>query len=247
VQTALGEDCFSQFALEELRRMGAEPCRLPSAPEGIPLNVSCAMLTGGDRTFVSYTDGFPVTDETRQRIYQESKGAAICAMDSRFPEVYEQLHREGTALALDLGWDDKLSLEACRPLLELADYYTPNQKEAMKLTGTSTPQDAAKVLGEFFPRTVVKLDAEGVLIQERGVQSVIPVLPEYVYQDAVGAGDAFLAGFLYGLYHGKSLAECALYGNITGGKCVTAPGCLTAYCTEDELLERAERYRHFLP
>ena len=36
-------------------------------------------------------------------------------------------------------------------------------------------------------------------------------------------------------------------GNITGGKCVTAVGCLTAYCTEAELLEKAARYRSLLP
>ena len=115
------------------------------------------------------------------------------------------------------------------------------------ITGTNTPEEAARVLSEFFQKVVVKLDASGCLIQENGVQQVIPVIPEYVHQDSTGAGDAFLAGFLYGLYHDCSLAECVLYGNITGGKCVTAVGCLTAYCTEAELLEKAARYRSLLP
>ncbi len=67
-------------------------------------------------------------------------------------------------------------------MLELADFYTPNQKEALKITGTNTPEEAARVLSEFFQKVVVKLDASGCLIQENGVQQVIPVIPEYVHQ-----------------------------------------------------------------
>jgi sugar/nucleoside kinase (ribokinase family) len=79
-----------------------------------------------------------------------------------------------------------------------------------------------------------------------GAGQVIPSIPEYVHRDSTGAGDAFLAGFLYGLYHDCSAQECVLFGNITGGKCVTAVGCLTAWCTEQELLETAEAHRRLL-
>ena len=247
IQTGLGRDLFSGFAENAFREANVTPCNLCPDADGIPLNISTAMLTPGDRTFVSYSDGFPVTDDVRQRLYEDSKGAAICAMDLRFPEVYEQLHREGTLLTLDTGWDDELSIEKYRPFLELADYYTPNQKEALKITGAATPAEAARVLGQFFDRVVIKLDSSGCLIQEKGVQSVIPVIPTYVHQDSTGAGDAFLAGFLYGLYHDYPLDKCVLFGNITGGKCVTAVGCLTAFCTEAELLDTADTYRHLLP
>lgn len=247
IQTGLGDDLFSNFAREQFRSVGAEPFNLTPEAAGIPLNITAALLTPQDRTFVSYSDGLPVTDEMRQQLLEQSRGATICAMDPRFPEVYQQLHREGTLLTLDTGWDDDLTLENYRPLLELADYYVPNQQEALKITGTNSPEAAACVLEEFFPQVVIKLDSSGCLIREKGMQAVIPVIPEYVHQDSTGAGDAFLAGFLYGLYHNRSLAECVLYGNITGGKCVTAVGCLTAFCTEEELLEKTQRYHHLLP
>lgn len=247
IQTGLGEDLFSQFAREQFRSVGVEPFNLTPHTDEIPLNITAALLTPQDRTFVSYSDGLAVTDEMRQQLLDQSRGAKICAMDPRFPEVYEQLHREGTLLTLDTGWDDKLSIAHCRPLLELADYYIPNQQEAMKITGTASPEAAAHVLEDFFPQVVVKLDSAGCLICENGVQTVIPAIPEYVHRDSTGAGDAFLAGFLYGLYHSRPLAECVLFGNITGGKCVTAVGCLTALCTEEELLSTAQRYQDLLP
>ena len=58
---------------------------------------------------------------------------------------------------------------------------------------------------------------------------------EFQNVDSTGAGDAFLAGFIYGLMHDAPLATCIAYGNITGGKAVTAVGALSAYVTEAEL------------
>ena len=122
IQTGLGRDLFSAFAEDAFREAHVAPCNLCPDTDGIPLNITTAMLTPGDRTFVSYTDSIPVTDEVRQRVYEDSRGAAICAMDLRFPEVYAQLKKEGTLLTLDTGWDDELSIEKYRPFLELADF-----------------------------------------------------------------------------------------------------------------------------
>lgn len=95
----------------------------------------------GRPNLLLYSDGFPVTDTVLEQVYADSKGASICAMDLRFPEVYRQLHQEGTLLTLDTGWDDEMSIEKYRPMLGLADFYTPNQKEALKITGTNTPEE----------------------------------------------------------------------------------------------------------
>ena len=239
LQTGLGDDLFSAFAREMFQKAGVAPSNLCPDAEGIPLNVSVAMLTPNDRTFVSYSDGFPVTDRTLEMVYQDSTGAKLCAMDL--------LHEEGTILTLDTGWDDRLSMQKYKEFLELADYYTPNQNEAMKITGRSTPLEAARVLSEFFETVIIKLDSNGCLIWENDRQMIVPAIPEYVHRDSTGAGDAFLAGFLYGLYHDNSLPDCVLLGNITGGKCVTGVGCLTAFCTEQELLGMAEKHRGLLP
>ena len=152
----------------------------------------------------------------------------------------------GAVLVFDTGWLDDLSIENYREYIELADYYTPNQKEALKITGADTPARAAEILSDYFENVIVKLDKDGCLIRENGREHVIPNIPEFAHQDSTGAGDAFLAGLLYGLYHDSSFRESVLFGNITGGKCVTAVGCLTAYCTEPELLTLAKKYRGFL-
>ena len=42
--------------------------------------------------------------------------------------------------------------------------------------------------------------------------------------DTTGAGDAFCAGFLYGLLNGKSLYECSRLGNFVASRCVMKMG-----------------------
>ena len=242
IQTGLGNDMFSDFARRTFASFGVEPYNLADGTTGIPLNISAALLTPSDRTFVSYTDGLPMDDA---RIYENSRGAKIVQMGVGSLEAYRRLKADGAILVFDTGWDDAMSLETYQEYLELADYYTPYQKEALKITGTDQPADAARVLTQFFDKVIVKLDKDGCLILEDGQERIIPNIP-VVHRDSTGAGDAFLAGFLYGLYHDYSFAQSVLFGNITGGTCVTAVGCLTARLTEDELLDLAERYQPLL-
>ena len=42
--------------------------------------------------------------------------------------------------------------------------------------------------------------------------------------DTTGAGDAFCAGFLYGLLNDKSLYECGKLGNFVASRCVMKMG-----------------------
>ena len=247
LQTGLGKDLFSRFAASALEKEDIDICNLCPDTDDIPVNISSVILTPRDRTFVSYSDGIEKSDETARKIYESSLGADICVMDPAFTDVYRQLKKEGSRIALDMGWSDTLSLETCRHYLELADYYTPNRKEALKLTGRGTPEEAAKVLAEFMDTVVIKLDSEGCLIFRDGRFTKVPVIPGIKAVDSTGAGDAFLAGYLYGIYRGFDPVRSVLLGNLTGGRCVTKTGCLTASYTEDELLADAEKYACLCP
>lgn len=144
---------------------------------------------------------------------------------------------------LDTGWLDDLSIEKYKDYLEFADYYTPNRKEALKITGAKTPEQALRVLSKYFKNPIVKLDSKGCLVMKNDDILLIPSLPDITAVDSTGAGDAFLAGFMYGLYHDHDIVDCVLFGNITGGVCVQEVGCLTAKIGEPELLRLANEQR----
>jgi sugar/nucleoside kinase (ribokinase family) len=242
--TYLGGDMFSRFVMEELKREGIEIENLhnPAKNKGIPLNVSVAAITEHDRTFISYTDREGPNPDEADRIYRLCSGAKIVEMHLSHLDVYRKLKEEGAMLVLDVGWENDMPFEKYRPYFELADYWTANRKEAVKISGCATVFEAARYLNGFFKTVLIKLDAEGCLVYDGG-ERIIPAIPEFTRVDSTGAGDAFLAGFIYGLYHGKTVTESVLLGNITGGKCVSEKGALTAYCNEAELLTLFEKYR----
>ena len=241
IATELGQDMFSEFAREQFKKSGAQPYNLYSG-NGIPLNITSAIILEKDRSFITYGKGsIEPDDKAKEKFCEIARGSKICLMSpGGFTEVYKKLKAEGTILVLDTGWDEELSFEKYEELLITADYYTPNRKEAMKITGCSNPKDAAYALKKYFDKVVVKLDGEGCIGIDGNDYFICKSIDEFKCKDSTGAGDAFLAGFCYGLFYDYPLKDCIEFGNITGGKAVTATGALTAYVTEAELLKYKE-------
>lgn len=243
IATELGDDMFSKFAENEFIKNGVKPLNI-NKTDGIPLNITSAIILPNDRTFYSYGRGnINPDDEQKEAFYNMATGSKITMMQmGGFLDVYKKLHDEGTILVLDAGWDDNMSLSSYADYLEIADYYTPNQKEAVKITGEATPEKACIRLKEYFDKVVVKVDKDGCLCCDDEIV-LVPSIKEFNAVDSTGAGDAFLSGFMYGLFYDYPLQDCVLFGNITGGKSVTSVGALSAYVTEKELLELYEKYR----
>lgn len=239
IATELGDDLFSAFARAEFEKNGVTPLNLYQG-EKIPVNITSAIILPSDRSFVSYGKGDMLPDDAAlEAFYRMATGAKICLMTpGGFTEAYRKLKAEGTVLVLDMGWDDEMSFEKYADVLELADYYTPNRLEAQKLTGCADPMDAAAALKKHFRNVVVKADKDGCCgIPENGAPFFVPSVERFRNVDSTGAGDAFLAGFCYGLFRDRPLEDCIRFGNITGGKAVTAVGALSSWVTETELLQ----------
>ena len=85
---------------------------------------------------------------------------------------------------------------------------------------------------KYFDKVVVKVDKDGCIGIDGNDYFFCPSLEQFKNVDSTGAGDAFLAGFIYGLFYDYPLKDCIEFGNITGGKAVTAVGALSAYVNE---------------
>ena len=247
IATELGNDIFSNFAKDKFLENGVQPTNLYSGDK-IPLNITSAIILPKDRTFFTYGKGYIDADDNKKELfYNIAKGSKITMMQlGGFLDVYKKLHNEGTKLVLDTGWDDEMSYEKYAEYLEIADYYTPNQKEAKKISGCNSPEEAAQSLKKYFQQVVVKVDKDGCIGIDDDKMFFIKSIDEFKNVDSTGAGDAFLSGFMYGLFYDKPLNECILYGNITGGKAVTKVGALSGYVNEKELNEYFEKYKYLL-
>ena len=243
IGTFLGDDMFSQFAKSELIKSGTQYEIFEST--NYPLNVTSAIITSTDRTFVSYGGTETYSDKMLEKIYNALKGAKVVAMQEKIIPVYKELKKDGTILVLDTGYSEDMSLEKHKELIEIADYYTPNIDETEKLTGTRDYEKALKILHEYFEKPIVKLGKEGCAGYDNDY-FVVKNIDEFSCVDATGAGDAFLSGFIYGLYNDFDFKKCILAGNITGGKCVTGVGCLTEYVNENEIKEYLNKYNNLI-
>lgn len=243
IATELGNDIFSNFAKQKFEENHVLPLNLYSGDK-IPLNITSAIILPKDRTFITYGKGtIEPDDKAKELFYNMAKGSKVTIMQlGGFLDVYKKLHDEGTILVLDTGWDDEMSFEKYNDYLEIADYYTPNQKEALKITGEDTPQKAAWALKKYFDKVIVKVDKDGCIAIDGDDEFFVKSIDAFHNVDSTGAGDAFLAGLIYGIFNDYPLKDCVLFGNLTGGKAVTEVGALSGYLTLDELLSLWEKY-----
>ena len=66
--------------------------------------------------------------------------------------------------------------------------------------------------------------AKGCVVLGDGAAHVIPAAPVSKVVDTTGAGDQFAAGFLYGLTHGKALADCGRLGALAAAEVISHYG-----------------------
>jgi 2-dehydro-3-deoxygluconokinase len=94
-------------------------------------------------------------------------------------------------------WDAETAAAVHRRLAARADVVFAGLDEALLLVPDATgPEDAARRIAALGPReVVVKLGEQGALALVDGAVSVVDAVPVRVV-DTVGAGDAFVAGYL---------------------------------------------------
>jgi ribokinase len=111
----------------------------------------------------------------------------------------------------------------------------PNAGELELLTGMADYRRGAEAMLEKGVKVVaVKLGSRGCYVTD-GRQSHNVEAFKVKVVDTTGAGDAFCAGFLYGLIKHKSLEECGRLGNFVASRCTTKMGARAGLPTLKDL------------
>ena len=117
-------------------------------------------------------------------------------------------------------------LNAINPIIRRSHALIPNEIEVKLLTGQNY-RNGAKALLELGAEIVaVKLGRRGCYVTN-GKESHLIEANKAEAVDTTGAGDAFCAGFIYGLAKRKDLFECGRLGNFVASRCVSAMGART--------------------
>ena len=131
--------------------------------------------------------------------------------------------------------------EAYRTVLPRCDLVVGTEEEIRIAGGSEDTRRSLLSIGELSDATIVlKVGAMGAIVfpddipedLEDGVR--VPGFPVEVF-NSVGAGDAFMSGFLSGWLREEPLEECLRLGNACGAIVVSRHGCSPAMPTPEEL------------
>lgn len=153
--------------------------------------------------------------------------------------LIDSIHGRGGYVALDTSGPALREALASRP-----DLVKPNVDELSEIVG-HRPLDwpaAARALG--VPRVVISMGGDGAVFVD-GAQSLVARPPGVPVRSTVGAGDAMVAGLVYGMIHGLPLEEAARFATASGAYAVTRVGSGIENPDEHrDLMGRVEIERH---
>jgi sugar/nucleoside kinase (ribokinase family) len=233
----IGRDPFGRFLLSAVTERGIDTSGIRCDDER---GTSASMVLvdeGGERRFIHYIGAnaqLNVHDVDMALV----TGAAILHVAGSLvmpgidgpptAGILRQARAAGVITFLDTAWDETGRwLHVLRPCLPHLDYFVPSLVEARALTGVHDPAGAAQALLDLGVATVaIKMGAGGCLVMTADGQQFRSPAFEVEVVDTTGAGDAFAAGFIAGVWHGWSLEKTAQFANAVGAQCVTGVGAL---------------------
>ncbi|MEV6423559.1 sugar kinase [Streptomyces sp. NPDC051662] len=148
--------------------------------------------------------------------------------------------RAGVTVSLDVNyrsllWSSKDAAAELGFLVRRADLVFAGAEEARLLVGDAPAEQLACALAALGPRqAVVKLGAQGALAVVDGQRLVQPPVPVTVV-DPIGAGDAFVAGYLAAQLDGAAPDERLLTAATCGSFAVSVQGDFEGLPRRDEL------------
>ncbi|MFB7979616.1 sugar kinase [Streptomyces vinaceus] len=135
----------------------------------------------------------------------------------------------GVTVSLDLNyrarlWNREEAAAELTHLVSRADLVFAGPEEASLIVPEAAPATMARTLLALGPReAVLKLGARGAVAVTHGGEAVQDIVPVTLV-DPIGAGDAFVAGYLAGLLDGTDLRGRLLLAATCGAFAVAAPG-----------------------
>ena len=224
----VSDDQLGEIFVHDMRSLGVD-VRLEPARSNAP-TARCHVLISddGQRTMQTYLGActeLSVTDVTEQTvghpdiillegyIWDLAEGPAVAQ------RAISMAKQNGGKVALSLS--DSFCVDRHRDafhavVVDGVDIVVADEDEVNALLRTSRFEDTVRALDEYENLFAITRSDKGSVIRHGDEVIVQAATPVETVIDTTGAGDAYCAGFLYGLTHGKTLAESAAIGTFCG-------------------------------
>lgn len=236
----IGDDALGRLIERQLRAEGVVPSvtRDPDASTGLMLKERPAAGASAVSYYRSGSAGSRLAPEhldldriRAARVLHVTGITAAISQSARaaLDAAIDAAREAGTTVSFDVNhrsrlWGVDEAAVAYRELAARADLVFAGEEEAELLTGERQPQAQTDAISALGPRqVVVKRGVDGAIGLADGERAERRAFAVDAI-DSVGAGDAFVAGYLAELLAGASLADRLRTAAACGAIACTAPG-----------------------
>jgi len=253
----IGDDAEGKVMLEDFKKMEVDTSQIKVKPQAKTGSVVCLSDSLGKRSLyvLPGANDLLTMDDLDLNYINQARMLHLSSFadDRQFKISLELITR--LDLSTKVGFAPGAlyaakGLKVLAPVLDRAYVLFINQDEMRQLTGQDVMAGAENCLKHGCQIVIVTLGKGASLRGVTATSYIRDVDTEYIVEasskiitstlDTTGAGDAFAAGFLYGLLKGVGLKECGLLGDITARFSTTKMGARKGLPT---FIELSQRYR----
>jgi sugar/nucleoside kinase (ribokinase family) len=238
-----GDDVFGRFMLDEMQKRNIDVNSVIVRPDG-QTGLSVILNRGLDRAILTHAGLIAAlqSSDISDTLFRQTRHLHIASyflqtmLQPDLPDIFRRAHSFGLTTSLDTNYDPSEKWTGFDELLSVTNVFLLNEKEARSLSGEANLDLAAHKLGSKVETLAVKLGEDGALGIRGGQNVRVPSVPVDVV-DAVGAGDSFDAGFIYGYLHNWELEKALRLACVCGALSTRKAGGTEGQPTLDEAMQ----------
>ena len=246
----VGDDSLGSFLLEEYRKEGIDTETVFVKPGYETRKVVVLVDQSKKHSFISMNNGemgpacrlSPSLRQCRSLCLTGYYLASPTTRKETLPLMWEAKN-SGKPIFFDPGpMIPKIPRQVLTEGLSLCDYIIANDEEAALICGRTSVEDNAAALSQYTDALIViKAGPRGCYIYSKNTGGTWHDGFQANLVDTTGAGDSFLAAFLYGILNNLGIRHTALLSNATGAAMVEKIGSGRNVPTKDEITSMLRR------
>ena len=219
----VGADDEKAFLLQELGSRGIDLTGIRVSREERTSFTEVMSIVGGQRTFFTYPGAsadFGLSDINFENFAADMLHLGYFLLLDKVDngdgeKILKKAKSQGIKTSIDLVSENSDRYKLVIPCLKYTDNVIINESEAGKIAGIAPTRENLKAIAEKImsygigERVIIHMPALSVCLSKSGEYTESPSysLPAGFIKGTTGAGDAFCAGALLGIYLGKSDKE----------------------------------------
>ena len=253
----IGDDEEGKFVTSVLAENGVETDDIKLGQDKTSFT-EVMSITGGQRTFFTYAGAsadFGVADVDLDCLDVKMLHLGYFLLLDKIDngdglELLKNAQAKGIKTSIDLVSENSDRYSLVLPCLPYTDNLIINEVEAGQLAGIEPKRENLRAIAEKLKaygvkeRVVIHTPEVGVCVSENGFTFVPSyALPKEFIQGTTGAGDAFCAGVLLGIYKGWTDEEILAFGSASAVMALSTADAVSGMRKEEEIKEFCSNFR----